>query len=97
MSKPKYDYYGYIKMRIQKYPALKKENTIMALMQWNAIEHELASVREENSDKYKAIQMVLIKRTHTINGAAYVLNYSYATVKLWISEFVKAVARRSGF
>lgn len=97
-STPKNDYYGYIKMRIKKYKFLKKENSIIAMLQWNAIDKELAALdNEKDRDKYKAVKMVLIDQTHTINGAALNLHYSYDTVKIWIQDFIKSVGHRSGF
>lgn len=98
MSRPQNDYYGYIKMRIGKYPEIKKEPGIIPMLQWNAIEKELDLLnKDENQDKIKAVKMVLINKTHTVEGAAQVLHYSYDTVKRWIQAFVNAVGKNSGF
>lgn len=98
MSRPSNDYYGYIMMRIKKYPGIKKEDSIVSMMQWNAIEKELKKLdNKKDKDKLRAVQMVLIKKTHTIEGAAQVLNYSYYSVRNWIQDFVNAVGRGSGF
>lgn len=98
MSRPKNDYYGYIMMRIKKYPGIKEEDGIVPMLQWNAIEKELAKLdNEKDKDKLRAIKMVLIDKTHTYEGAAQVLHYSYPTIKLWIQNFVNAVGKNSGF
>jgi len=97
-STPKNDYYGYIKMRIKKYPGIKKEESIIAMLQWNAIEKEMEKLNNPRDEaKLKAVKMVLIDQTHTVTGAAMVLHYSYDTVKIWIQDFIKAVGKDSGF
>lgn len=98
MSRPKNDYYGYIMMRIKKYPGIKKEPGLVPMLQWNAIEKELKKLdNEKDRDKLEAVNMVLIKKTHTVEGAALVLHYSYDTVKRWIQNFVNSVGKNSGF
>jgi len=96
MSRPKKDCYGYMMMRIKKYPAIKEEKGLIPMLQWNAIEKELEKIKDDEP-RMKAVQMVLIRKTHTIEGAAQVLHYSYWTVQKWISRFVNEVAKNSGF
>lgn len=96
MSRPKNDCYGYICMRIKKYPEIKNENTKAARVQCEAIESALKEI-ENQPEKTKAVKMVLFDKTHTLDGAAMELHYSYWTIKRWIQKYINDVAKKAGF
>lgn len=47
--------------------------------------------------RLRAVELVLIKRTHTYAGAALEVHASEATVQRWCVAFVEIVARHAGF
>lgn len=80
---------------IMRYPEIKSEDTVQAKAYTKAIEDALAYTLslENGKDKIEGISLVLIKKTHTVEGAALELNYSPRTVQRWVIAFVKTVGK----
>lgn len=45
----------------------------------------------------KAVDMILLKRTHTTTGTENELNYSWRTIQNWIRDFIYRVGKKVGF
>lgn len=98
MSKPRYFWYGGVRSSIQHYGELStagKEGQEYK----TAIDKAFKDIEEKPEAaaiKY-AIEAVLIKQTHTIEGAAMVTYYSRRTVQRWINDFIYRVGRYKGY
>jgi len=99
LSRPKFYWHGIVRKMIMRYPELKSEDTKQAKAYTTAIEDALAYTLglDNGNDKIEAISLVLIKKTHTVDGAALELNYSPRTVQRWVIAFVKTVGKNVGF
>lgn len=91
MSKPRYIWWGYVKAAIHacgnpRHPKHKamSESTCDA---WARVEAALDEPRRKFAD------MVLIKHTHTIVGAAIQLHISEPTARRWHREVIISMAR----
>jgi hypothetical protein len=99
VSRTRYEWYGSVKGFIMKYYKEGSTNTEIKkriIENCNCVISEIAQ-KENGYDMIKAVQMVLLEKTHTIDGVVIVLNYSRRTIQSWISYFVYEVGRRSGF
>lgn len=99
MSRPRYWWYGDVKRWIMRYPKLKDEKSNMAKRYVKAIEKAMSDLQEtEDADlKLKSIELVLIKKTHTVDGVADIIYCSPAKIQRWISKFVYDVGRKAGY
>lgn len=93
MGKPRNWYYYDARKMVQKYPAIKKDNSFYAITYTNAIEETIKETKKlHNGDlRVQAMKLIFFEHTHTIEGAALQLYVSYETIKKWISEFINAV------
>lgn len=98
MGKSRNDWYGSVKGFIMRYYRIKKE-TEMQKRICDSVDVVLKDTRnmDNGSERIKAIEMILIDKTHTIDGVVLELHYSRRTVQSWISDFVKKVGVKSGF
>lgn len=99
MSRPRYDWWGYVKGMIKRYPALEKINPV------GTYARELAAVRQAvettaemsgGADRLKIVDMVFWQRTHTLAGAAVEIPCSYMTARRYHNDFIKKVAKNFG-
>ncbi len=123
----KYDWWGYVKGMIRRYPDLKREYTalhqqavtqsytaipgdgganrsteVVALRELSPVkQQEYEAVRKalestaklkNGAARLKLIELVFFKKTHTLNGAAMEIHYSYNSAKEFHADFIKAVA-----
>lgn len=98
MSQPKSFWYIVAVKVIQNYNVIKNSE-VKHEKQWaDAIEKALVTAGNKDNGKYrlKAIDMVLIRRTHTESGAGGVLHYSQRSIKYFINEFVNDVIKNVG-
>lgn len=60
-----------------------------------AVEQAIEIIKSQpNGDaKYKVIELVYIRRTHTLEGAAQRVHYSYDSVKKWHAEFIRLIGK----
>ena len=98
MGRSRNDWYGSVKGFIMRYYHRKRETEIQIRICDN-IDNVLRETEqmEHGQDRIKAIRMILLEKTHTIDGVAIELHYGRRTVQRWISEFVREVGKRSGF
>lgn len=99
MSKPRYDWWSYMKAISRKYYARKgKELHGIAAKEQIAVE---AAVEETKglpggSDRMKVVDLVLLRATHRIPGAALEVHISERTAQRWHADFIKLVAKYYG-
>jgi hypothetical protein len=99
LGKFKNDWYGSVKGFIMRYYAKGDESTEIRkkiIENCNIVLLETEQM-EHGDDQIKAIKMVLIEKTHTVNGVALELHYGSRTVQRWVSRFIEQVGERSGF
>ena len=99
MGKFKNDWYGSVKKFIMIYYPKGDESTEIRkkiIENCNIVLLEMAK-NEHGKDQIKAIKMVLIDKTHTVDGVALELHYGSRTVQRWVSRFIEQVGERSGF
>ena len=99
MSKPRYRWWGYIKSIIRDYPALEgKTLQGTRLKERMAVQRALEqTVQMDNGkERLRVVDLVFLKQTHTLEGAALMVPCSYMTAKRWVQQFIKAVARNFG-
>lgn len=99
MSKPRYDWWGYIKAVIRRYPELKgRDVSGIALREKEAVEAAIAATErmQNGRERLEVVDMVFWKKTHTLSGAALMVPCHYETARHWHSDFIKEVARKFG-
>lgn len=98
MGRSRNDWYGSVKGVIMRYYHRKRETEIQIRICDN-IDNVLRETEqmEHGQDRIKAVNMILLNKTHTIDGVAIELHYGRRTIQRWISDFVKEVGKRSGF
>ncbi len=89
MSKPRHHWWGYVKSMIRRYPDHDNEDERAAVRA--AIEQ--TEHMSNGRDRLKIVDMVLRKKTHTLEGAAHQIPCHYETARHWHTDFIKAVAR----
>ena len=112
MSKPRYDWWGYAKAVIRRYPALRAELQerqcpAMAIRELPAQrQREYEAVRKAiestermpgGRDRIKIIDLVFWRRSHTLEGAALTIPCSYRTARRYHEEFIRIVGGNMGF
>ena len=131
MSCPRYDWWGYVKGMIRRYPALSREYAELHRQSITAdlsgMPHgsgagrtiEMIAIRELPSTKqreYEAVRsaieatklmangtariqlidLIFWRRSHTLEGAALKIGYSYRTACRYHREFIMMVASKYG-
>lgn len=89
MSTPRYDWWPYVKGMVRRFPDNTNDNETKAVRTAIADTERLL----DGSDRMKVVRMVLLKKTHTLQGAALNVPCSYETAKRWQQQFIKDVAR----
>lgn len=89
MSKPRYQWWGYAKSMIKRYPDKVNENEKKAVEM--AIEKTLAMKTGET--RMKVVELALIKHTHTIEGAALKAFCSESAARIYHTEFIREVGK----
>ena len=88
MSKPRYSWWSYVKSMIRRYPDRDNDDELAAVRA--AIEQTERMCG--GFDRLKVVEMVLIKKTHTLTGAALQIPCGYETAKRWQQQFIRTVA-----
>lgn len=99
MSKTRYRWWGYIKSIIRNYPALRERDCQgVTLREREAVRRALEQTErmEDGQGRLRVIEMVLLKQTHTLEGAALMVPCSERTARRWHTEFIKLVAKEFG-
>lgn len=89
MSKPRYDWWGYAKAMIRRYPDRCLPNEKEAVE--SAI--ETTKMVDTGEERLKIIDMVFLKRSHTLEGAAMAAHISNRTAQRWHADFIREVGR----
>lgn len=93
MSNPRYDWWGYVKGMIRRYPdGYVNEKEAAAVK--SAIEN--TSKMNNGDDRLKIVDLVFWKRTHTLPGAAMQIPCSERTAQEWHRQFIRLVAKNFG-
>lgn len=87
MSKPRYDWWSYAKGMIRRYPDNTNENETLAVKA--AIEQ--TGGMETGRDRLMLVEMVFLKKTHTLTGAAMNIPCSDRTARRYHSDFIRLV------
>ena len=102
MSKPRYKWWGYVKWVIRDYPA--KCERFETLSGWSAREYAAVKVALCEAEQLpegvlitRLVDLIFLRNTHTLQGAAMVLHISERTAERWHGNFIRAVAHHLGF
>lgn len=95
MSKPRYDWWGYVKKTLYRYPDNQRP------AERRAIEKAIQTTRDSYADADERLELVRLiywsRIRYNIPGAALALpGISEATAKRWHRDFLKAVAGNLG-
>ena len=93
-------YWRWIPVRmIQEYSRLKKDTSKQAEIFREAIERAINETEQlpDGKLRIRAVQLVYLKKTHTMEGAAMKIYVSRSTVRNWLYDFVDLVALYAGF
>lgn len=99
MSRPRYDWWGYIKAVIRRYPILKsKDVSGVAMREREAVQAAVEDTEgmRDGAERMKLIDMVFWKQTHTLAGAAMQIPCSERTAQEWHRQFIRLVAKNIG-
>lgn len=89
MSRPKAGWWSYVKHMIRHYPDRVNQEEYAAVKA--ALEE--TGRRENGANRLKVVQMVLIRGTHTLAGAALLIPCCERTAQRWHADFIRAVGR----
>lgn len=95
----RYPWWGYVKNLLKQYGwALVGRQHILSDEQMDAVCRAIDATMElpSGAEILRVADLVLIKRTHTIAGAAMMIPVSEDTAKRWHGNFIRAVARELG-
>lgn len=131
MSRPRYDWWPYVKGMIRRYPALReqyrdlhsfsmvadysgmprgggegraleeiaiRELSSTSQREYEAVRRAIATTERyrNGADRLKVIDLVLWRRSHTLEGAALMVPCSYDAAQSYHEEFIKLVASYYG-
>lgn len=92
MSNPRYDWWGYVKGMIRRYP---NRNTAR---EREAVEKAIERTGEmpDGAARLALVKLVFWRGTHTLSGAAQKCCVSGRTARRWHTEFIRTVAGEFG-
>lgn len=99
MSKPRYNWWGYVKAIIRRYdPCQNTELHGVALRENNAVRGAVEETMgfADGDSRLRMVRLVFWDKTHTIEGAALAVNCSDRTARRWHTEFIRCVAKHYG-
>ena len=89
MSSPKYDWWGYAKSMIRRYPNRVTPDEKRAV---EAAIVETQSMRT-GTVRMDIVRKVLFSGTHNLDGAAIACNVSYRTARNYHTDFIRTVGK----
>ena len=94
MSKPRYGWWPYAKWMIRSY----KGGGLMTKDERAAVEAAISDTEQliDGSERLRLIDLVLWKRTHTLQGAALACYVSERTAQEWHRQFIRLVGQKRG-
>ena len=98
MSNPRYDWWGYVKGMIRRYPKLNANSKGNEEKEREAVSNAIDQTMDEpdGNEQIKLIDLVFWKKTHTIAGAALLIHCSERTARRWHTKFIRKVAKNYG-
>lgn len=93
MSRPRYDWWGYVKGMLRRYPSGN-----LTEQEREAIDKAIDATLSMDSgmERMRIVELVFWKRTHTLEGAALQIPVSYETACKWHRSFLYLVAEQRG-
>ena len=94
MSKPRYGWWPYAKWMIRSY----KGGGLMTKDERAAVEAAVKETEQlaDGGERLRLIDLVLWKRTHTLQGAALACYVSERTAQEWHRQFIRLVGEKRG-
>lgn len=94
MSNPRYGWWGYVKWMIRGY----KNGELLTKAESEAVRDAVTETGQlvDGAERLKLVDMVLWKRTHTIQGAAMAIFVSDRTAQEWHRQFIRLVGQKRG-
>lgn len=94
MSNPRYGWWGYVKWMIHGY----KNGALLTKAESEAVRDAVTETGQlvDGAERLKLVDMVLWKRTHTIQGAAMAIFVSDRTAQEWHRQFIRLVGQKRG-
>lgn len=94
MSKPRYGWWPYAKWMIRSY----KGGGLMTKDERAAVEAAIKETEQlaDGGERLRLIDLVLWKRTHTLQGAAPACYVSERTAQEWHRQFIRLVGQKRG-
>nr|DAN07018.1 MAG TPA: hypothetical protein [Caudoviricetes sp.] len=94
MSKPRYGWWPYAKWMIRSY----KGGGLMTKDERAAVEAAVKETEQlaDGGERLRLIDLVLWKRTHTLQGAALACYVSERTAQEWHRQFIRLVGQKRG-
>lgn len=94
MSKPRYGWWPYAKWMIRSY----KGGGLMTKDERAAVEAAIKETEQlaDGGERLRLIDLVLWKRTHTLQGAALACYVSERTAQEWHRQFIRLVGQKRG-
>lgn len=94
MSTPRYGWWAYAKWMIRSY----KGGGLMTKAERAAVEGAIAETERlvDGAERLRLIDLVLWKRTHTLQGAAMAVYVSERTAQEWHRQFIRLVGKKRG-
>ena len=94
MSKPRYGWWPYAKWMIRSY----KVGGLMTKDERAAVEAAVIETEQlaDGGERLRLIDLVLWKRTHTLQGAALACYVSERTAQEWHRQFIRLVGQKRG-
>lgn len=94
MSNPRYGWWGYVKWMIRGY----KNGALLTKAESEAVRDAVTETGQlvDGAERLKLVDMVLWKRTHTVQGAAMAIFVSDRTAQEWHRQFIRLVGQKRG-
>lgn len=96
----KYDWWGYVKGMIRRYPRLAKQDNLTGIerREWEAVTKAIAITAQQvaGEERLKLVDLIFWRRSHTLPGAAMELHCSERTAQRWHTDFIYTTARAFG-
>ena len=94
MSNPRYGWWGYVKWMIRGY----KNGALLTKAESEVVRDAVTETGQlvDGAERLKLVDMVLWKRTHTIQGAAMAIFVSDRTAQEWHRQFIRLVGQKRG-
>ena len=92
VSRPRYDWWGYAKGMIRRYPGAVTARERRAVSE--AVRQTLAM--PDGEARMHLVDVIFWRRSHTLSGAAELCHVSERTARRWHTDFILLTAREFG-